>query len=318
MTSRYAIAVLATAATLAFAGSLAAPAFAQGDFDTPTITLGQTGLAKQTVTVTAGPSGAPAGFTIWWMKRTDFDANRGQWWLYGDSRQGEAHFQGTPTLNHFPGDASSFALGPNQTITVEIGDLFDETGVSVSPWRAGWGGELEYGTQYVFCAFANGTVTTYQSGFTDNFDSQTIQTQNCTFTIGYWKNHPEAWPANCFPMTLGANQYSAADIMAILNTQPQGNGALSMAHQLIGAKLNACLGANTAAAAACMASADAMLSGCGADKLPPFGTCSLSSGTTSANTQCMDDFNQGITGPGHCQETPVKHSTWGQLKVLHR
>jgi len=318
MISRYAIAVLATAATLVFAGSLAAPAFAQGDFDTPTLTLGPTGLAKQTITVTAGASGAPAGFTVWWMKRTDFEANGSQWWLYGDPSQGEAHFTGVPTLNVFPGDASSFKLGPNQSITIEIGDLHDESGVTTTNWRSGWDGELQYGTEYVFCAFANATATTYQSSFTENFNTQTIQTQDCTFTIGYWMNHPEAWPTSCTPMQLGSNFYSAADLMTILNTQPQGNGAISLAHQLIAAKLNICQGANPTAASACINAADALISGCGADKLPPFGGCNLAPGSTSTLTQCLDNYNQGLTGPGHCQETPVKHSTWGQLKVLHR
>jgi hypothetical protein len=318
MTSRYLVAVLATAATLVLAGGEIAPALAQGDFDTPTVTLGVTGLGKQTLTVMAGPSGAPAGFTVWWMTRSDFIANGSQWWLYGDPRQGEASFTGTPTLNLFPGDAPGFALGPNQTITIEIGDLADESGVAVTGWRSSWGGELEYGTEYVFCAFANAGPSTYQSGFTDNFEAATLQAQNCTFTIGYWKNHPEAWPPSCTPMMLGSNAYTAAELIQILNQSAAGNGALSMAHQLIAAKLNICQGADATAAVSCIATADAMLSGCGADKLPPLGTCSLSPGVTAATTQCLDDYNSGLTGPGHCQGTPTKRSTWGQLKVLHR
>jgi len=318
MISRYAVAAFALVASLALAGGSAAPALAQGDFDTPTLTLGATGLAKQTITVTAGPSGAPAGFTLWWMTRTDFIANGGQWWLYGDPRQGEASFTGTPTLNVFPGNASNFRLGPNESITVEIGDLHDETGVTTTGWRPSWGGELEYGTDYVFCAFANATATTYQSGFTDNFESATKLTQDCTFTIGYWKNHPEAWAASCLPMNLGSNSYTQAELMQILNQPVAGNGAISMAHQLIGAKLNICMGANPAAVSSCITSADALLAGCGADKIPPLGSCSLAPGTTSTLTQCMDDYNQGVTGPGHCQETPTHRSTWGQLKVLHR
>jgi hypothetical protein len=318
MTSRYAVAVLATAATLVLAGSAVAPAFAQGDFDTPTITLGATGLAKQTITVTAGPSGAPAGFTVWWMTRADFVANGGQWWLYGDPRQGEASFTGNPSLNVFPGDAPSFKLGPNQSITVEIGDLRDESGVATTTWRSSWNGELEYGTDYVFCAFANASSTVYQSGPTENFEAVTRQTQDCTFTQGYWKNHPEAWPSGCLPMTLGSNSYTQADLLSILGQSVGGNGAISMAHQLIAAKLNVCMGANPSAVSSCIASADAMLAGCGADKIPPLGTCNLAPGTTSSLTQCMDDYNQGKTGPGHCQETPTRHSTWGQLKVLHR
>jgi hypothetical protein len=315
MTSRYAVAVLATAATLAFA---AGPALAQGDFDTPTLTLGPTGLGKQTITVTAGATGAPAGFTIWWMPRAEFDANGGQWWLYGDPRQGEANFTGTPSLNVFPGEASSFALGPNESITVEIGDLFDESGVAVTGWRSSWGGELEYGTHYVFCAFANATQTTYQSGFTENFDATTIQTQDCTYTQGYWKNHEEAWPPSCTPMTLGNNSYTKAELLQILREPVRGNGAISLAHQLIATKLNICQGANPSAVSACVNAADALLSGCGANKVPPIGSCNLAPNTTSATNQCLDNYNNGLTGPGHCPQTPARTATWGQLKVLHR
>ena len=318
MNTRYAAAVLATAATLAFAGGAVAPALAQGDYDTPTLQFGQTGLARQTITVTAGASGAPAGFTIWWMTRTDFVANNGQWWLYGDPRQGEAAFTGTPSLNIFPGEASSFALGPNESITVEIGDLFDESGVALSGWRSAYGGELDYGTQYMFCAFANASPTTYQSGFTENFEDTTLTTQDCTYTQGYWKNHPEAWPPGCLPMTLGSNAYTQAELLQILNQPVQGNGAISLAHQLIAAKLNMCQGADPAAVAACVTAADALLSTCGANKVPPLGTCNLAPGSTSTSTQCMDDYNNGVTGPGHCPPTRTKKVTWGELKVLHR
>jgi hypothetical protein len=315
MNSRYAIAVLATAATLAFS---TAPAFAQGDYDTPTIQLGATGLAKQVITVTAGPSGAPAGFTIWWAKKSDFIGNGSQWWLYGDPLQGEASFTGTPSLNIFSGDASSFLLGPNESITVEIGDLFDESGVSTTSWRSAYGGELEYGNDYMFCAFANASPTTYQSGFTDNFEDTTLPPQDCTYTVGYWKNHPEAWPSGCFPMTLGSNSYTAAEVMQILNEPVAGNGAISLAHQLIAAKLNICMGADPTAVSACVTAADLLLSSCGADKIPPLGTCNLAPGSTSASTQCMDDYNQGLTGPGHCPTTRSKRASWGELKVLHR
>jgi len=318
MNTRYAFAVLATAATLAFAGGAAAPALAQGDYDTPTLTLGQTGLARQTITVTAGTTGAPGGFTIWWMKKSDWVANGGQWWLYGDPSQGEANFTGTPSLNIFPNEAASFALGANQSITVQIGDLFDEEGVTPTAWRSSYGGELEYGTEYIFCAFANAHESTYQSQFTDNFETTTIPTQDCTYTIGYWKNHEENFPPSCFPMTLGANAYSSAEVLAILNQPGAGNGALSLAKQLIAAKLNVCMGADDTDAAACIIAADALLSGCGANKIPPHGTCNLAPGATSATTACLDDYNNGLTGPGHCPTTKAKKVTWGELKVLHR
>lgn len=317
MILRYAV-VFAMAATLAFAGGASTPALAQGDFDTPTLTLGVTGLARQTITVTAGASGAPEGFTIWWMKKSDFLANNGEWWLYGYATQGEASFTGTPSLNVFPNQAASYRLGPYESITVEIGDLLGETGVETVDWRTEWGGELEYGTDYVFCGFANASPTVYQSGFTDNFEDVTLQTQDCTFTIGYWKNHPEAWPPTCLPMQLGNNFYTAAEVMAIANQPVAGNGAISLAHQLIAAKLNVCQGANPTAVAACINAADALLATCGADKIPPHGTCNLAPAATSATTQCLDDYNNGITGPGHCVSTPTKRASWGELKVLHR
>lgn len=317
MTPRYTL-VFCTAAMLALLGANATPALAQGDFDTPTLTFGTTGLAKQTITVTAGPSGASQGFTVWWMTKTDFVANGNQWWLYGDPRQGEASFTGIPTLNVFPGDAPGFRLGPNESITVEIGDLFDEDGVATTSWRSTWGGELEYGTEYVFCAFANASPTVYQSGFTDNFEATTIQGQNCTYTQGYWKNHPEVWPAGCLPMTLGNNSYTQAQLLQIFGESVHGNGAISMTHQLIAAKLNLCLGASPSAVSACITTANTMLSTCGANKVPPIGSCSLSTGSTSSTTQCLDNFNSGTTGPGHCAETQARPATWGQLKVLHR
>ena len=317
MTTRYAFAVIALAVTLALAGGMAGPALAQGDFDTPTATLGVSGLARQTITVTAGPTGAPAGFTLWWMTQSDFLANNGQWWLYGDPRQGEASFTGVPTLNTGGGQYTTFALGPNQSVEVEIGDLFDESGVTLTGWRSSWGGELEYGTRYVFCAFANASASVYQSGFTENLGSTTISSGNCTYTRGFWKNHPELWPSGCLPMTLGGNSYTQAELLNILNQPVAGNGAISLAHQLIAAKLNICMGADDRVVSSCVAAADVLLSPNGADKLPPLGSFTLSPGSTSASTQCVDDWNNGIIGPGHCV-TPTRSMTWGELKVLHR
>jgi len=310
--------IVSLGVALALATGNASLVHSQTRLDTPALTVGKTGMTKVEMTVQAGPSGAPAGFTVWWMKESDFIANGSTWFPNHDPRQGEARFDGTPTLNVFPGEASSFKLGPDQSITIEVGDLADETGVTSSGWRPRWDGELESGTQYVFCAFANASGTTHPSGLTGNTGGQTIQTQDCTYTIGFWMNHPELWPSSCDPMQLGSNFYSAADLMTILNTQPQGNGAVSMAHQLIAAKLNLCQGANPTAVQACINTADALLSGCGADKLPPFGTCNIAPGTTSSVTQCLDDYNNGLTGPGHCLETPAKTSTWGRLKTVYR
>jgi hypothetical protein len=315
---------LACCAVLTMLGLVAvhSPALAQGDMDTPGIGSAPFGTSRSLLTITAGPSGAPAGFTVWWMKRADYIANNGEWFLYGDPRQGEAYFWGAPELNTNDGQYTTFLLGPYESITIEVGDLQDESGVTMTPAAEDlpYGGELRPGTEYVFCAYANGTAQIYQSAVTVTVESATTGL-NCTFTQGYWKNHPESWPAGCLPMTLGANSYTQAELLAILGQSVQGNGAISLAHQLIAAKLNACQGAAPGAVQTCIDNADALLATCGTDKLKPVGGgpyCTLAPGSTSTLTQCLDNFNNGVTGPGHCGETEGRATSWGRLKSIYR
>ena len=68
----------------------------------------------------------------------------------------------------------------------------------------------------------------------------------CPKGVGYWKTHPEAWPASALPMLLGTRSYTKVQLLAILNT-PIGNGnnadaSLIMADQEIAAKLNIATG----------------------------------------------------------------------------
>jgi len=75
---------------LALVLSLAA-SFAWGvALDAPTMALQAEGFFKIRLTVTAGASGAPGGFTVWWMKRADFEANGSQWFPSGASPMGSA------------------------------------------------------------------------------------------------------------------------------------------------------------------------------------------------------------------------------------
>ena len=61
--------LLSVIATAAFAANV----------DTPAIATGVNGHAKATLTITAGPSGLPNGFTVWWMDQVTFIANGGTW-----------------------------------------------------------------------------------------------------------------------------------------------------------------------------------------------------------------------------------------------
>src|SRR5215471_7591048 len=101
--------------------------------------------------VTAGASGAPNGFTIQWMTQALFDANGSAWPAdETDPRIKSALFFGFPSLNTVDG-TTSFMLGPDAVADIEIGDIFDETGVTSANRD-----ELNQGTTFVFRVKANG------------------------------------------------------------------------------------------------------------------------------------------------------------------
>lgn len=59
----------------------------------------------------------------------------------------------------------------------------------------------------------------------------------CTYTPGFWKNHPEEWPAD--NLDLGPNNYTAEELMYILHLPAEGGDLLlKMVHHLIAAKFN--------------------------------------------------------------------------------
>jgi hypothetical protein len=275
--------------------------------DAPTLQIGIAGHAKQALTITAGPSGAPNGFTVRWMDQSTFLANGGQFPPQPVVDESGAAFTGAPTLNTFGGQYTTFQLGPNQTIVVEIGDLFTETGVT------GTTSELASGVRYYYAAFANDENGQPASGLSVTSDGTTTESVNCTFTLGFWKTHPSAWPVNS--LMLGNVNYTKAELLTILGTSVGGNGLVSLAHQLIAAKVNIANGADPTAAAATIAAADAQI---GNLVVPPVGSGYIHPSQTSTKTQSLDDYNNGISGPGHCGTVATESKTWGQVKALFR
>src|SRR4029434_4757142 len=91
--------------------------------------------------------------------------------------ESNAAFTGEPTLNTFGGQYTTFKIGPNETIRVEIGDLYDETGVS------GDMRELEDGQQYYFAVFANDANGNPDSDLSVIVNDQTTANTNCTYTV---------------------------------------------------------------------------------------------------------------------------------------
>jgi hypothetical protein len=119
----------------------------------------------------------------------------------------------------------------------------------------------------------------------------------CTYTQGYWKTHAEAWPVTS--LTLGAESYTAAELLAVFDTAVKGDASLTLADQLIAAKLNIENGADDSAVAVTIQNADAWLSTF-SGKLP-YKVKAKDAGDAIVWATALDDFNNGETGPGHCE-----------------
>lgn len=297
-------AVMAATVTLA---SLPTDAKAAA-YDPPTISVVRVAPSYVKLQVTAGPSGAPNGFYVEWMYKSVFDALGG--WP-GDPYDPSLYyciFDGQPAWH--VGGVNGYKLGPGESIDIVLGELFDESGVTTD-----YTDEISRNQGVVIHGYTEGDAVNSESAFTPDLVSATTAGDNCTFTVGYWKNHPGVWPAGCLPMTLGTVSYTQAQLLQILNYAPAGNGLVILAHQLIAAKLNICNGADGSAIAATIADADALIGGL---VIPPVGGGYLAPSVTNTDTNQLDDYNNGFTGPGHCGATPARHSTWGRIKSMYR
>ncbi len=114
-----------------------------------------------------------------------------------------------------------------------------------------------------------------------------------TYTQGFWKNHPQAWPVDM--LQLGQVQYGKDQLLTILRRPVRGNGLVALAHQLIAAKLNVAL--NSAAGYSVPAEVAEVISQ--ADRLigslvvPPVGQGWLHPSVTSELVMALDEYNEG-------------------------
>jgi hypothetical protein len=273
---------------------------AKNKMSTPTITCGGATQDSINVVVTAGPTGAPAGFSLQWMSADDYAANGNQWFDSSDERLCKASFSGNANL-------SNYELAANEAISVNVGEFIFDNGASTN-----CGGELVCGTDYVFRAFAHASASLNRSDFSANHTCATLECDfnplGCTYTQGFWKTHGPVptgqneyvWPAavKSGGLALGTVNYTDAQLLAIFKKPAQGNGLVSMAHQLIAAKLNVANGTPAPAVVTnAIAAADGLIGGL---VVPSVGTGYLPSSATSALTGTLASYNEGAIGPGHC------------------
>ncbi len=132
--------------------------------------------------------------------------------------------------------------------------------------------------------------------------TETPDEDNCTYTVGFWKNHPDEWPVTS--IAIGGVTYTKAQAIAILQTPPDGDATYILAHQLIAAKLNILKGADGSAVATTIADADAWLIAhpLGSNPSNPDRAAGI------ALAHALDNYNNGEIGPGHCDDeepTPI-------------
>ncbi len=118
---------------------------------------------------------------------------------------------------------------------------------------------------------------------------------NCTYTLGYWKNHPNNWPVE--EITFGNVTCSKMEATAILETSPQSDATYILAHQLISAKLNVLNGADPSVIEGTITDADHWLLQYPLGSNPPEPE-RLVGIILSEN---LDNYNSGVIGPGHCE-----------------
>jgi hypothetical protein len=126
-------------------------------------------------------------------------------------------------------------------------------------------------------------------------------TADCTYTIGYWKTHPEAWPVDS--LVLGGVLYDKEELLALLWAPVRGDASIILANQLIAALLN--YGAYDPAISGVVAMAHAWLAAnADADGRLPYGTRpgSTAHGIATGLADMLAEYNEGRVGPGHCDD----------------
>lgn len=150
------------------------------------------------------------------------------------------------------------------------------------------------------------TNTTGSTGSDNHFIDIDVPCGVCTLTPGYWKTHSKYGPApydNTWEL-LGEDTpffWSGKTYYQALWTPPQGNVYYILAHAYIATKLNHLNGSSsTTAVNTALAAAETFFG-----SKTPAQALSLTRAQRNAliaHAQTLDNYNNGITGPGHCSE----------------
>jgi len=150
----------------------------------------------------------------------------------------------------------------------------------------------------------NDTATTGASSWTIDMDVPCEG--GCSLTPGYWKTHSSFGPAPYDDTwaLLGENTaffLSGQTYYQVLWTNPRGGNAYYiLAHAYIAAKLNQLNGADISAVSTEIGAAEALFAGSTPAQVGSLKGAARHPWTDLAST--LDDYNNGLIGPGHCSE----------------
>jgi hypothetical protein len=172
-------------------------------------------------------------------------------------------------------------------------------------------GPYEQSGDYSIENTATVTAQTTSTSVESDWDVQIlVPSAGCTLTPGYWKTHSKYGPApfdNTWLLLAPAGEDSpffdtGKTWYQTLWTPPAGNAYYILAHAYAAAYMNMLHGADTTAVATQLAQAQLLLDKYDGNPLP------MSQITKSVKTQftalgaALDNYNNGLTGPGHCTE----------------
>lgn len=209
-------------------------------------------------------------------------------------------------VESFP-EAVPFTLPATPTVVNGSVNVTDTNGMS---WPFSDSGSVSY-TKTFTCDEDKGehdnTATIVETGQSDSakvtVNCVPPPDPGCTLTLGYWKQHTkydgskrdDTWDA------IGEDtefDSSGLSWYQLFHTAPKGSAYIILAHQYMAALLNSEAGADTSDIDATLASAAVFFDTYAIDSV-------LSNAVRGAATNladALDDYNNGVTGPGHCSD----------------
>ena len=124
----------------------------------------------------------------------------------------------------------------------------------------------------------------------------------CTRTLGYWKNHDEAWPVD--EITIGETTYTKQEAIDIMRIPGAVDKTYDMFKQLIVAKLNILIGCNSSCIEQTITDADAWMYDHPVGSGVPANSQAWQEGEPLKNT--LNQYNNGLLCAPHCNSPPYE------------